>query len=269
MESEHTHGASLTLDGVSVEYQIDEGPLPALSLSSLHLSPGEFVSVVGPSGCGKSTALKVIAGLMAPNEGTVAIEGEVVEEPYQGMGVVFQEPVLLDWRTIMGNVLLQADVRRLDKKPMERRARELLLQVGLEDFLDKRPYELSGGMRQRASICRALVHDPSLLLMDEPFGALDELTREQMNEDLQALWMRLGMTVFFVTHSIPEAVTLSDRVVVMSPRPGRILDDVAIDLPRPRNVMEIRSTPEYLEYTTSIRATLDQGAKKNSTQSTG
>lgn len=260
MGSDQTRGASITLTEVGVQYQTDEGPVPALSTSSVHISSGEFVSIVGPSGCGKSTMLKVIAGLLRPTEGTVAIENGVVEEPYESMGIVFQEPVLLDWRTILGNVMLQADVRRLEKKQLEVRARELLSQVGLEEFVDKRPYELSGGMRQRASICRALVHNPSLLLMDEPFGALDALTREQMNEDLQDLWTKLGMTVFFVTHSIPEAVTLSDRVLVMSSRPGSILADVSIDLPRPRKVQEVRSTHKYLEYTTSIRAILDRGS---------
>ncbi|MBI4277462.1 MAG: ABC transporter ATP-binding protein, partial [Armatimonadetes bacterium] len=231
---ERARGASVALEVLSVEYRGRREPVLALSPLTLRVECGEFVSIIGPSGCGKSTLLKVVAGLLPPTRGAAAINGASVDRPFPGAGVVFQEPVLLDWRTVLGNVMLQADVRRLDRGVYEPRARDLLRRVGLEDFADRRPYELSGGMRQRVSICRALLHDPSLLLMDEPFGALDALTREQMAEDLQRLWMDLGMTVLFVTHIISEAVLLSDRVLVLSARPGRLLADVRVELPRPR-----------------------------------
>jgi NitT/TauT family transport system ATP-binding protein len=256
-------GAEIDVRDASVVYRTNGGALTALAPSTFKVERGEFVSLVGPSGCGKSTLLKAIAGLISPSSGAVAIDGEKVKGSYAGMGIVFQEPLLLDWRTVLGNVLLQADVRHVTRKKLEPRARELLDQVGLGDFLDRRPYELSGGMRQRVAIARALVHDPSLLLMDEPFGALDALTREQMNEDLQRLWMDLGTTVFFVTHSIAEAVLLSDRVLVMSPRPGRIVEDVTIDLDRPRTVRKLQHQPKYLEYVSGIRLTLDSASGVN------
>lgn len=253
-------GAAFRLDGVSVAYRTNGGSLTAVEAVDAAVKPGQFISLVGPSGCGKSTILKVIAGLVAPSTGIVSVDGQPLTGPYQGMGIVFQEALLLDWRTVLGNVLLQADVRRMARADLEPRARDLLSRVGLGEFLDRRPYELSGGMRQRVAICRALVHNPSLLLMDEPFGALDAMTREQMNEDLQRLWLDLGMTAFFVTHSIPEAALLSDRVLVMSARPGRLLDDVDIDLPRPRTLRSLHGQPRYLEYVAEIRKTLDQGA---------
>ena len=251
-------GASISLEGLSVEYRTGRDSVLALSRITLHVDGGEFVSVIGPSGCGKSTLLRVVAGLLKPTQGAVRINEAPVDSPFLGAGVVFQEPVLLDWRTVLGNVLLQADVRHLDRRVFEPRALELLKQVGLEDFVDKRPYQLSGGMRQRVSICRALLHDPSLLLMDEPFGALDALTREQMAEDLQRLWVDLGMTVLFVTHSISEAVLLSDRVLVLSPRPGSLLADIRIDLPRLRHVRVAQRMPMYVEHMARIRATLDE-----------
>jgi NitT/TauT family transport system ATP-binding protein len=208
---------------------------------------GEFVSILGPSGCGKSTMMMLTSGLIPASTGTVEIDDRPIVKPYTNLGIVFQQDLLMDWRRVLGNVLVQAEFRGLRARDFEPRARELLSLVGLAGFEDKYPYELSGGMRQRVSICRALVHDPELLLMDEPFGALDALTRDQMNLDLQQIWQENRKTVLFVTHSIAEAVFLGDRVFVMAPRPTRILEDIAIDLPRPRN-LDIRETPQFAGY---------------------
>ncbi|MBI3077200.1 MAG: ATP-binding cassette domain-containing protein [Deltaproteobacteria bacterium] len=184
--------------------------------------------------------------------GTITIEGKPVQGPQTQLGIVFQSPVLLDWRRVLDNVMLQIEVRRLRRDQYQKRAEQLLASVGLEGFEHKYPFELSGGMRQRVAICRALIHDPPLLLMDEPFGALDALTREQMILDLQKLWLESQKVVFFVTHSIPEAVFLSDRVVVMSPRPGKVEEIFTIDLPRPRH-LDIRETKEFAAYAKAIR----------------
>jgi NitT/TauT family transport system ATP-binding protein len=222
--------------GVSKIYPSSGGPVHAVEGVSLEIGDGEFVSVVGPSGCGKSTFLLIIAGLIPASSGEVRIGGRVVSRPQTEIGIVFQNPVLLDWRTVLGNVLLQVEARSLDLAAFRPKAQGLLKSVGLEGFEDKYPFELSGGMRQRTAICRALIHDPPLLLMDEPFGALDALTREQMRLDIERLWMQTRKTVLFITHSISEAILLSDRVVVMSPRPGTIERIVQIDLPRPRGL---------------------------------
>ena len=199
--------------------------------STSRIGAGEFVSIVGPSGCGKSTLLMLISGLIPATTGTIEVGGAAVKGAVGNVAIVFQRDVLLDWRTVLANVLLPVEIKKLDPVSHRRKARELLRSVGLEEFEDKYPGELSGGMRQRVAICRALVQDPGLLLMDEPFGALDALTREQMNLDLQRMWLRDRNTVLFITHSIEEAVLLSDRVVVMSSRPGRIADIVTDDLP--------------------------------------
>lgn len=216
-------GATLALDGIDLE-----------------IAPGEFVSVVGPSGCGKSTLLRLIAGLLPATSGSIKVFGKPVQGPVTDCGIVFQQPVLLDWRTITDNVLFNIDMRGLDVEAYRPRALALLDAVGLTEFGDKRPYQLSGGMKQRAAIARALVHEPPLLMMDEPFGALDALTREQMRVDLERIWLDTKKTVLFITHSIDEAVLLSDRVVVMSPRPGRIETIIEIDLPRPRGLLARR-----------------------------
>ena len=213
----------------------------AIERIDLSIAAGEFVSVVGPSGCGKSTLMRIISGLLSPSQGRVLINGQAVKGPYTDLGIVFQQPVLLDWRSILGNVLLQVELRSQNPSEYAERGKALLEAVGLGDFHDRYPYELSGGMQQRAAICRALIHDPPLLLMDEPFGALDALTREQMRVDLEELWLSTRKTVVFITHSIDEAVLLSDRVVVMSPRPGRIERVIDIDLPRPRGLEARRS----------------------------
>ena len=223
----------------------------ALDRIDLRVDLGEFVAVVGPSGCGKSTLLRLIAGLIPPSAGRITIDGRIVAGPETQLGIVFQKPILLEWRTVLGNVLLQAEMRRLDVSAYLERARRLLAAVGLEDFEDRYPHELSGGMQQRAAIVRALIHDPSLLLMDEPFGALDALTREQMRIDLEELWLSTQKTVIFITHSIDEAVLLSDRVLVMSPRPGRIEKIIDVDLPRPRG-LEARALAKFDEAVAAI-----------------
>jgi NitT/TauT family transport system ATP-binding protein len=227
----------------------------ALSDISLSVKEREFVTIVGPSGCGKSTLLKVLAGLIPATRGTVRLAGTAVDRPRRDIGIVFQNPVLLPWRTVLDNVMLPVEVQGLPKEPLLKRARELLAMVGLADFEDKYPMELSGGMQQRAAISRALVHDPNILLMDEPFGALDAMTREQMNLDLQRIWMEAGKTVVLITHSIPEAVFLGDRVVVMTARPGKIARIVDVDIPRPRSI-DVMAEPLFGRLTGEIRRLL-------------
>jgi NitT/TauT family transport system ATP-binding protein len=208
---------------------------------------GEFISILGPSGCGKSTLMMLASGLIPLSAGTIAIDGTRVTKPYTDLGIVFQQDLLMDWRRVLANILVQAEFRGLRAKDYDARARELLDLVGLSGCEDKYPFELSGGMRQRVAICRALVHNPKLLLMDEPFGALDALTRDQMNLDLQRIWHDDKKTVLFVTHSIPEAVFLGDRVFVMAPSPTKIRESIEIDLPRPRR-LEVRESPEFAAY---------------------
>lgn len=241
----------IEVEGVSKVYSSSGGPVHAVDGVSLDIGDGEFVSVVGPSGCGKSTLLLIIAGLIPASSGEVRIGGRVVLRPQTEIGVVFQNPVLLDWRTVIRNVLLQVEVRGLDLVAYRAKAQALLKSVGLEGFEDKYPFELSGGMRQRTAICRALIHDPPLLLMDEPFGALDALTREQMRLDIERLWMQTRKTVLFITHSISEAVLLSDRVVVMSPRPGSIEQVIPIDLIRPR-ALAVKDSARFADYSKAI-----------------
>jgi NitT/TauT family transport system ATP-binding protein len=242
--------------GLSKVYDLARGGrVVALEGIDLKVNRGEFVSLLGPSGCGKSTLLQVMAGLTTATSGAVMIEGRKVLRPQSQVGLVFQSPVLLEWRTALKNVLLQAEARGLERTKATADAMRLLAQVGLNGFEDKRPYELSGGMQQRVSICRALLHDPRLVLMDEPFGALDAITRDQMAVDLQGLWTTGAKTVVFVTHSVEEAAFLSDRVLVMSARPGRIIAEVEVELPRPRR-LRMRSTPEFLRYTAEIRDAL-------------
>ena len=215
------HGAAVTVDAVGKTYPVRNGPdVMALSPTTLSIEPGEFVAVVGPSGCGKSTLLSLIAGLDEPTTGRVLIDGENVVRPHPKVGVVFQNDLLLYWRTVADNILLPVEIKGWKRDDYRARMLALLKQVGLADVASKYPGELSGGMRQRVAICRALIQQPGLLLMDEPFGALDALTREQMIIDLQSMWGALDNPVLFITHSIDEAVFLADRVMVMSPRPG-------------------------------------------------
>jgi len=227
----------------------------ALENVSFAIHEGNFVSIVGPSGCGKSTLLKIISGLLPASSGGVAVNGDPVMSPLENVGMVFQAPVLLKWRSVLGNILLPVEFAKLDLPSHMTKARALVKLVGLEGFEEMYPHELSGGMQQRASLCRALVTDPQLLLMDEPFGALDAMTRDELDMELLRIWVERKKTVLFVTHSIQEAVFLSDWVFVMSARPGRLLEKIAVDLPRPRT-LEMMSAAHFGEYTLRIRALL-------------
>lgn len=229
------------------KYSTKTGPLHALGPISLDIQQGEFISIVGPSGCGKSTLLMMVAGILDYTSGNIFIGDQKVESPQTDIGIVFQTPVLADWRDILGNVLLQIEMRKLKVEDYKETAQNLINSVGLEGFEHHYPFELSGGMQQRTAFCRALIHDPHLVLMDEPLGALDAMTREQLRVDLEQLWLKTKKTVLFVTHSIPESVQLSDRVVVFTPRPGLIERVIDIDLPRPRN-MAVRESPEFQRY---------------------
>ena len=229
----------------------------ALSGINLSIKEGEFIAVVGPSGCGKTTLLRVVAGLISSSAGDVALAGNAVSGPSKEVGIVFQSPILLPWRSVLHNVMLPAQILKMDRKVYEPRARKLLDMVGLSEFADRLPAELSGGMQQRAAIARALVHDPRILLMDEPFGALDALTRERMNIELQRIWAESGKTIMLITHSIPEAVFLADRVVVMTPRPGRIDRVIEVGIDRPRT-MDSMSTSRFGEVSREIRGVFDQ-----------
>ncbi|MGH8913055.1 MAG: ABC transporter ATP-binding protein [Acidimicrobiia bacterium] len=247
---------AIRVGGVSRVFTTKTGSVHALDGIEFELTEHQFVSVLGPSGCGKSTLLRIIAGLDQPSSGSVHVQDRLVTEAQTQLGIVFQNPHLLEWRTALKNVLLQAEARKMDRAQAEERAGILLRQVGLAGSEDKHPHQLSGGMQQRVAICRALLHDPEILLMDEPFGALDALTRDQMGVDLLRLWEQGKKTVFFVTHSIAEAVFLSDRVLVMSPAPGRIALDLDIDLPRPRR-LRIRDSREFSLYLREIRSVLE------------
>jgi NitT/TauT family transport system ATP-binding protein len=256
-------GADIRIAGLSKSYRTAGGDMVhALQDIALTIAGGEFVSIVGPSGCGKSTLLKILAALTSPSSGAATIAGEPPEQSQRDIGFVFQEATLLPWLTVLRNVLVPADVARIPRAEMQPRAMALLDLVGLSEFHDKYPNELSGGMQQRAAICRALLRNPRTLLMDEPFGALDALTRDHMNIELLRIWEAQRSTIVFVTHSITEAVLLSDRIVVMSPRPGRIIKDIRVDLPRPRSIAMV-NTPEFGRYAQHVRSLLDgpAGAK--------
>jgi NitT/TauT family transport system ATP-binding protein len=227
----------------------------ALDKFSLDVAEGEFLTVVGRSGCGKTTLLKLTCGLLAPTSGSVQVAGASVRGPLTNVGIVFQAPVLLPWRKTLDNVLLQIEARKLDVDGYRTRALELLELTGLKGFEDRYPAELSGGMQQRVSISRALIHNPPLLLMDEPFGALDAITRDEMNLELLRIWSESKKTVLFITHSIPEAVFLGDRVIVMTPRPGKVAEILTIDLPRPRATV-MRDDAKFIGYVKRIRQRL-------------
>jgi NitT/TauT family transport system ATP-binding protein len=247
----------IAIDQLHKIYESGAGPVTALEHVSLDIQPGEFVSLIGPSGCGKSTLMRLIGDLTEPSSGTIQINGRTPAEARRERqyGIVFQAPVLYDWRTVQRNVELPLEVIGVERAERSRRAAELLALVGLGEFGRAYPWQLSGGMQQRVSIARALVFQPAILLMDEPFGALDEITRERMQLELLNTWARTNATVIFVTHSIPEAVFLSDRVVVMSPRPGRVSAIVPIDLPRPRDD-DTRELPRFFELATRVRELL-------------
>jgi NitT/TauT family transport system ATP-binding protein len=235
---------AIAVQDLAKVYPTRDGPLSALESVSFDVAETEFVAVVGRSGCGKTTMLKILGGLVAKSGGTVRVNGVEVSRPVRDAGIVFQAPTLLPWRTVLDNVLLPAELLRLDPAPARRRAYELLELVGLAGFERRLPRELSGGMQQRAAISRALIHDPQLLLLDEPFGALDALTREEMNLELLRIWSGRRKTSVLITHSIAEAVFLADRVIVMTPRPGRIAAIVPVTLPRPRTAA-MRLAPEF------------------------
>jgi NitT/TauT family transport system ATP-binding protein len=226
----------------------------ALQDIDLQIEEGEFVCIVGPSGCGKSTLMRCAAGLESITTGSLTLKSKAIAEPPEDMGVVFQRDLLLDWRNILDNVLVAAEFHNLSPAKYEARAKELLSLFGLAASMDRHPRELSGGMRQRVSICRALLLDPQLLLMDEPFAALDPFTRDELNVELQRTWMETRKTVVFITHSIPEAVYLGSRVVIMARGPGRIADVIPIELPRPRE-LDVRESSEFAAYVSRIRGT--------------
>jgi NitT/TauT family transport system ATP-binding protein len=249
---------AVTLTNVEQTFALQDGSrLTALENINLHIKPGEFVSLIGPSGCGKSTLLRIIGDLIRPTAGTVEVNGKAAPDARlaRDYGMVFQAPILFDWRTVEANVRLPLELMGMEKAQREARVTEMLELVELLGFEKHYPQQLSGGMQQRVAIARALAFEPALLLMDEPFGALDEMTRERLNAEVLRVWQRTGTTVIFVTHSIPEAVFLSTRVVVMSPRPGQITNIIDIDLPQPRNDVT-RESDRYFTLVTEVRESL-------------
>lgn len=248
----------IEFEHVSMRYQTDAAEVLALEDVSVNIQKGEFVSLLGPSGCGKTTLLRIMADLIQPTSGEVKIAGETAKEARlaQKYGIVFQSPVLYDWRKVKQNISLPLEMMGMNKIEKEKRIHNLLELVGLEKFKDKYPWQLSGGMQQRVAIARALAMEPEILLMDEPFSALDEFSRERLNEELLSIWSKFGNTVVFVTHSISEAIFLSDRVFVLSPHPGRLSAIVEIDLPRPRT-KEMRNSPEFYQLISDIRSSFE------------
>ena len=245
--------------GVRKVYPSRGSAIEALSNIDLDIRQSEFLTILGPSGCGKSTLLKCVAGLQGVSDGTIKIDGSLVRSAPAGLGVVFQRDLLLDWRTVADNVLLSAEFLGLRRRDFQERTHQLLARFGLDGYAHRYPWELSGGMRQRVAICRALLDNPPFLLMDEPFGALDAMTRDDLNIELQRLWLQDRKTVLFITHSISEAVLLSDRVMVMDRNPGRIAREFVIDLPRPRRLID-RDHPTFVQVAHEInRAILDMG----------
>ena len=245
----------LVVKDITKTYQVEADSIESVRLVSLSLRQGEFVSILGPSGCGKSTLLMMIAGLVAPTSGEILLDGKRIVGPRRETSVIFQTPVLFPWRTVLSNVLFPLEVFGLAKSKYRGEALRLLEMTGLSGFEDRLPKHLSGGMAQRVPLCRALITNPEVLLMDEPFSALDALTRDEMNLQLMNVWEQVRKTVVFVTHSIREAVFLSDRVIVLSPRPARVVSDLAINLPRPR-MLEIQETAEFNGYCAQLRASL-------------
>ena len=255
-----TQAPVIEAKNLDLTFQTNDGPVQALSQVDLQVGKGEFVSFIGPSGCGKTTFLRVVAGLEHPTGGEISVNGMTPDEARRSRayGYVFQAAGLYPWRTIAGNVRLPLEIMGFSKAEMQRRIDEVLALVDLSGFAKKYPWQLSGGMQQRASIARALAFDADILLMDEPFGALDEIVRDHLNEQLLSLWKRTEKTIGFVTHSIPEAVYLSTKIVVMSPRPGRITDVIESPLPRERP-LDIRDTPEFLKIAHRVREGLRAG----------
>lgn len=248
----HLADSVLSTRDVGVRYASRRGPIDALAGVDLRIGRGEFASILGPSGCGKSTLLKLVAGLLPASQGELLLDGTAISAPRRETGVVFQKPNLLPWKSVRANVLLPAQTLGLPKAQAAARAEQVLELVGLAAFADNYPFELSGGMQQRVGIARMLLHDPQLLLMDEPFAALDAMTREHLMLELQRIWQAQAKSVLFITHSIAEAVFLSDRVLVMSSRPGRIVENLAIDLPRPRT-LDTLAAPRFIELSQHLR----------------
>jgi NitT/TauT family transport system ATP-binding protein len=252
MTSARRSGLPIRISGVTKVFgENTDKPFLALKEVSANIAAGEFVSVVGPSGCGKSTLMLMVAGLLSRSRGEIVIGDQTVTKPITDVGIAFQDHLLLEFRTALDNVMLHADIRRLPRAAVEARARELFEQLRLTHAMDKYPRQLSGGMRQRVSLIRTLVHDPSVILMDEPFGALDALTRLQVRMDLEALWLRRRPTVLFITHSVEEAVGLSDRIFVMSASPGEVIEEIKVELPRPRPIV-LGDAPEFAAYVDRI-----------------
>lgn len=245
-------GSHVTLRNVNKTYGTEPDAVEAVRSATFEVSYGDFLTILGPSGCGKSTLLLLIAGLIPISNGEILMEGEPITKPRRDLGMVFQSPVLMPWRSVLDNILFPIDVLKLKRTEYIPEAMKLIETTGLSGFQDKLPMELSGGMQQRVSICRALIHNPSLLLMDEPFSALDALTRDEMNIELLRIWEKYKKTVIFVTHSIREAIFLSDNVLVMSRRPSIIMDNFRIDFPRPRSI-EIQEAKEFNEYVAELR----------------
>ena len=243
---------AVQLSSVSKTFGAGADAVHAFGPVELAIESGEFISMLGPSGCGKSTLMLMIAGLLAASEGEIRVNGELVDAPRTDIGIMFQDNTLVPWRAVEGNIALQLELRGLDPKEYKGRIDELLKSVRLEGFAHRMPYELSGGMQQRAAFCQALIHEPKTVLLDEPLGKLDAMTRESIRNDLQALWMLKRPTVVFVTHSIEEAVQLSSRVCVVTPRPGRIDRVIEIDLPWPRD-LEVKRSPKFANYVADIQ----------------
>lgn len=253
-----SRGAHVRINGLTVVFRGPGGlPLAALRDLDFALEPSEFVSIVGPSGCGKSTLLMTLAGLQKPSTGRLLIDGEVVDGPSDAMGIAFQSDNLLEWRSVLANVLVQSDLRGGKRRELRHHAFELLDMVGLGEFASSHPRELSGGMRQRVALCRAVLHEPRLLLLDEPFGAVDAMTREQLNVDISELCKRTGVTALLVTHDIEEAVFMSDRVIVMSPRPGRIAGTIDVGEPTPRSAT-FRESESFTSASRTVRRLLER-----------
>jgi NitT/TauT family transport system ATP-binding protein len=247
----------VSVSGAQKTYFTRHAPVQAVASASVNVTRGEFVSLLGPSGCGKSTLLMMIAGLEQPTGGSILLGGTEVKKPRRDIGIIFQDATLLPWKSALENVLFPVRILKLPIEPYRQRAKELLAMVGLSDFENKKPSQLSGGMRQRVAICRALIHDPDILLMDEPFSALDAITRDQMNVALSEILETYKKTVIFVTHSIREAAFLSDRVVVMGGRPSTIVLDLKMPFDRPRR-FEIEETPEFVRVCRQLRLTIEE-----------
>ncbi len=248
----------VTTSGITKEFGAGDASMVALQGLDLQVHEGEFLSLLGPSGCGKSTALNIMGGLLAPTSGEITFDGRPLTEPQRDIGMMFQQAVMFPWRTTLQNVLLPIEIFGEDKKKYLPKAHELLGMVGISEFADRYPWQLSGGMQQRAALCRVLLSDPKLLLLDEPFGALDEFTRESMNQELLRLQAYSGSTAVLVTHNISEAVFMSDRVAVMSARPGRLVGLLEVPFDRPRTP-DLQTTPEFVAMVAQARRMLELG----------